>query len=175
MTRPLIVISAVALCACASSKSAMREVTSKPAMLATPSARIEDTQGTFVLEPNRPINVSDSIDCPLQPQTPDFAQAQSAGAHVVRVTYPGLNAPLYGVLAFCSMPSDFNGAASRSYRIEIPQSYVDATEGGRVSVVYEPYSYDGADHAAWALWLSRDSGTFGAQAAPASPAPAPSK
>jgi hypothetical protein len=95
-------------------------------------------------------------DCPLIGTPENFPFGESLGARRVRVSYPGLTEPLYGVLSLCPIQPGAGGPSSRSYQIEIPQSYVAATEGGRVSVVFEPYNLlNGRSAAAWILWLSR--------------------
>ena len=82
-------------------------------------------------------------------------QAQS-----VRVQYPGLNEPLYGILRLCEVnkTDESDGAWSREYLVQVPQSYVDATTEGRTSVVFESYATKTDKHGtgyAWILWLSR--------------------
>ena len=91
-----------------------------------------------------------------------YGQALSAGAKRVRVTVPGRAEPLYGVLALFEISDLGTGPGSRSYRIEIPQQYIDEAAGGRTSVVYESYERPGSFYytvsdykmPSWALWLS---------------------
>lgn len=81
-------------------------------------------------------------------------------AKKVRITVPGRNEPLYGVLVMGkSDPRMSHEAASRSYRIQVPQEYVQQALDGRVSLVYEwgEVTWSGGDKskwATWALWLS---------------------
>jgi hypothetical protein len=79
--------------------------------------------------------------------------AARMGARPVVVKVPELSRPLYGLLAFCKVPDEATDPASRSYLVRVPASYVEATEGNRVSVVAEPTSFH--DFPAWQLWLSR--------------------
>jgi hypothetical protein len=138
-----------------------------PVTVSPPGSRLDDLQGTFAVDASQtPAYLEWRASCPAKPVTDNFKEA--SGARAVRVTYPGLKAPLYGLLALCRLPEGYSGAASRSYRVEIPQSYVDATDGGRVSVVYEPFDYNGSELVAWSLWLSRDPNVFGG-APPADP------
>lgn len=70
----------------------------------------------------------------------------------VRVFYEGLTEPLYGLIQFCNVASDFAGPASRSYEVIVPPGRVAETTDGRMSYVYETA---GSDRAAWRLWISR--------------------
>jgi len=93
------------------------------------------------------------------PRAEDYAnalRAQPPGARRVRVTVPGLTEPLYGVLAFyCNWSG--SAPAMQSLQIQVPQSYVDATSNGRISVVYEMFEIENGMGRlpTWALWLSR--------------------
>lgn len=96
--------------------------------------------------------------CP-KPELDKWREATAFGAQYVRVTHPGLPRPLFGVLALCRVHNSATGAASRAYRIQVPQEYVEATTDGRVSVVWEPSGAtndDMRDAASWILWLSRE-------------------
>lgn len=95
--------------------------------------------------------------CPTLPTTTNYADGERLGARRVWVSYPGLAQPLYGMLSLCKVFPEYKGAASRSYQIDVPKQYVDATDNGRISVVYEEYPWDatGAKLPAWVLWLSR--------------------
>jgi hypothetical protein len=82
-----------------------------------------------------------------------------AGARRVRVQYPGMKDPLYGVLAFCRVYAEA-GAVTRSYLLRITPEDVAATADGAIRVMFES---TGANlggkaeygHLAWILWLSR--------------------
>ncbi len=98
------------------------------------------------------------VECKNAPLVPDdYKQALAAGAQHARIKVPQIDEPLYGVLALCDMPSEAKGPASRAFRIQIPTEYVNATEGGRVSVVFEEVDVPGAEqtHTSWQLYLSR--------------------
>jgi hypothetical protein len=96
------------------------------------------------------------VACKALPLTPDdYKQALDNGAARVRVKVPQLDAPLYGVLALCRMPHAAKGPGSRAHRVQVPSNYVDATDGGRVSVVFEEVSTDGDAVTSWQLFLSR--------------------
>ena len=75
-----------------------------------------------------------------KPAASNFDEALAAGAKPVWVVTPDLPTPLYGVLLFCPAPDGTSEAAARAHLVRIPRSYVDATDGGRTSVVYEPYT-----------------------------------
>jgi hypothetical protein len=82
-------------------------------------------------------------------------EAITLGAKRVRVTVPSEKEPMYGVLLLSQVKPGTKVAAARSYLIEVPQSYVDAAQDGKISVIYEqvPYSED-TQWFTWALWLS---------------------
>ncbi|MHC5022144.1 MAG: hypothetical protein ACYTGX_18985 [Planctomycetota bacterium] len=87
------------------------------------------------------------------------AEAVDFGAQQVRVTYPGREKPLYGILALCPVAdATSDSAVKRAYRIEIPPERVEQATAGRVSVVYRPYKghphFPFNDMVAWILWLS---------------------
>lgn len=87
----------------------------------------------------------------------DYEEAVKRGAKRIRVAYPGLEQPLYGILALNVAPTGAYGPAARYYRIEVPQQYVEAARGGAVSVVYEVMNYRGESSGSgysWVLWLS---------------------
>jgi hypothetical protein len=92
----------------------------------------------------------------VTPTAADWSDYELHGAQRVRVTYPGYDKPLYGILALCEVDEEFKGPAARSYQIEIPEKIVSATEGGRASVVFEHYEHNGLQRIAWAVWLSRE-------------------
>lgn len=136
--------------------------------VATPDVEIMAENGSFVLVAGSPFTTPASIQCRPNPAPENYGDAEAAGATRVRVRYPGLATPLYGIIAFCQIADSYRGSASRSYRVEVPQSYVDATDGGRVSTVFEQYTVDNVVMPAWILWLSRES------MPPQAPTPAPS-
>lgn len=74
----------------------------------------------------------------------------------VRVQTPYHSEDLYGVISFCKVQKACqNEPVTRSYRLSVPEEYVDAALGGRVSCVYEYYSCNGISKVAtWVLWLS---------------------
>lgn len=67
----------------------------------------------------------------------DAVERFRASGRAVRVTVPGRDEPLYGLLSFHALPDGATGPATRSYAISVPQTYVDQATGGRISVVYE--------------------------------------
>lgn len=86
-----------------------------------------------------------------------YQKAIELGARKVRVTFPNVSKPFYGVLLLNSMAVDAKGPASRLYRIDIPDKYVQAGKNGQISVVYELVDYpklESKEWYAWILWLS---------------------
>lgn len=74
----------------------------------------------------------------------------------VRVTVPGRKSPLYGILVMNKINAHAPASvATKSYLIDVPDTYVTAAAGGQVSVVYETYeSRSGTLVPTWVLWLS---------------------
>ena len=84
------------------------------------------------------------------------------GAQHVRVKIPNIDNELYGVLALDKADQDGIGPGTQSYKIIIPQPYIDAAKDGKISVVYEYYKLknDGLldvgdiKERSWILWIS---------------------
>jgi len=84
------------------------------------------------------------------------------GARHVKIKVPGRNEELFGVLALDKADQDGIGPGTKSYKIIIPQPYIDAAKDGKISVVYEYYRLqnDGfidvgdIKERSWILWLS---------------------
>jgi hypothetical protein len=97
--------------------------------------------------------------CAWNPERPDLERVGDyldAGARRVRVRHPAYDGELYGVLALCEVPDD-TGVASRSYSIEVADSYATETEGGRRTVVFGVVPCaDYSECHPWLLWLSRE-------------------
>ncbi len=84
------------------------------------------------------------------------------GARHVRIKLPNKEEEFYGVLALDKADQDGIGPGTRSYKIIIPEPYIDAANGGKISVVYEYYKLknDGLldvgdiKERSWILWIS---------------------
>ncbi len=84
------------------------------------------------------------------------------GARHVRIKVSGKKEELFGVLALDKADQDGIGPGTQSYKIIIPQPYIDAARDGKISVVYEYYKLknDGfidvgeIKERSWILWLS---------------------
>lgn len=84
------------------------------------------------------------------------------GARHVRVKVPNRDEELFGVLALDKADQDGIGPGTQSYKIIIPQPYIDAAKDGKISVVYEYYHLknDGLidvsniKERSWILWFS---------------------
>ena len=73
----------------------------------------------------------------------------------VRVKVPGRKVELYGQMHFEIMSGYAIGPGAQSYRIEVPQKYVDQAVDGQRSVIYELVeSTLGYSDTSWVLWLS---------------------
>jgi hypothetical protein len=124
---------------------------------------IEAVDGSFTLDPGERTRTPFFVqNCPLRPDLENWRDALHYGARRVRVSHPAFEGQLYGIMVFCPIPEPVTGPASSSYFVRVPDSYVQETNGGRHSVVWEPVEYtwqtrDGAvsEWPGWVLWLSR--------------------
>jgi len=130
----------------------------KEGTLITPGTSIEAIDGSFRIESGQSFNTPfHSKDCGAWKGVLDAADYKTGigcGGKRVLVRAYGLSEPLYGVLMFLPLPPTATGPASRSYQLEIPQNYIEAAEGGKVSVVYESAAAIDGSYIAWILWLS---------------------
>jgi hypothetical protein len=129
--------------------------------VATPGVTITAASGAFELRAGQPFRPPFfARDCLVTATAENYPAARQMGAQPVRVTVPGRDQPLHGLLALCRVHPDATGPATRQYLIRVPQSYIDATSGGRVSVLFEEtniggnYSDGHHSYDAWQLWLS---------------------
>lgn len=84
------------------------------------------------------------------------------GAKHVRIKVPNKSEELYGVLALDRADKNGMGPGTQSYKIIVPQPYIDAARDGKISVVYEYYKLknDGVidvskiNERSWILWFS---------------------
>lgn len=91
-----------------------------------------------------------------------YQQALGFGAKHVRIKVPSAQGELYGVLALDDADERGYGPGMLSYKIIIPEPYVEAARGGKISVVYEYYHikddslFDNSHikKYSWILWLS---------------------
>ncbi|MFN0728089.1 MULTISPECIES: hypothetical protein [Polaribacter] len=99
--------------------------------------------------------------------TENFAGLNKETATRVKITTPYSDKTYYGLLEMAGIYSKCKDKSpeTRSYYVQIPKSYIDAAEGGRVSVVYEYYSCERGYFSnntkvikramtTWVLWLS---------------------
>ena len=92
-----------------------------------------------------------------------YRRALEFGAKHVRVKVPSSKNKLYGVLALDNADVRGIGAGIKSYKIIIPEAYVEAAKGWKISVVYEYYHLDNEESFSdlsevkkysWVLWIS---------------------
>jgi len=91
-----------------------------------------------------------------------YYRALEFNAKHVLIKVPSQEKELYGVLALDSADKNGIGPGTKSYKIIIPQAYVQAAKNGKISVVYEYYHLknDGLldtsniKKYSWILWLS---------------------
>lgn len=139
----------VALCAGCGGATAASELT-----VATPATNISADDSSFRIVSGAVVALPFYSQCAALPASPD-GYKKLHDVRRVHVQVEGMD--LYGVLAICKLPRGATGPASRAYRLQVPHEYIAATEGGRVSVVFEAVDVKGAptEHPAWELWLSR--------------------
>lgn len=136
-------------------------------LIATKGVTIQAANGSFVLESGQSFRPPFQVDgynlwYTSQGQvnrpadlTGRAINALEIGAERVIVTTPYLDKPLFGVLLLSKVSSKATGPGSRSYYIEVPESYVKEATGGRTSVVYERVQVEGGgEWFNWALWMS---------------------
>lgn len=103
-----------------------------------------------------------SLEMPDRDLLKGYRQALHHGAKHVRVKVPNSDKELFGVLALDKADDEGVGPSTQSYKIIIPQPYIDAAKNGKISVVYEYYKLknDGLidvskiKERSWILWLS---------------------
>ncbi|MDD2653054.1 MAG: hypothetical protein PHX44_08405 [Sulfurimonas sp.] len=91
-----------------------------------------------------------------------YQHALGFGAKHVRIKVPSAQKELYGVLTLDDIDERGFGPGVSSYKIIIPEPYVNAAKDGKISVVYEYYHikddalFDNSNikKYSWILWLS---------------------
>ncbi len=129
------------------------------ALVHTNGVTIRSAEGSFQLQAGaHAVTPFSSADCPEEPDTSNYVLAIQAGGQAVWVDIPGRPQPLAGILLFCDVPETATGPATRMHLVRIPDQYVEATAGGRMSVVYEPLmarvGFEQKKVATWILYLS---------------------
>lgn len=88
--------------------------------------------------------------------------------HPVKVEVAGQDKPLDGLMVFNRVPSTSDANVQRVWHVEIPDHYLAEATGGRVSVVFQPFSFSyqsrevisnevqttRAESTSWILWMS---------------------
>lgn len=103
-----------------------------------------------------------SLEMPDRDLPKAYRQALHHGAKHVRIKVPNSDKELFGVLALDKADDEGVGPSTQSYKIIIPQPYIDAAKNGKISVVYEYYKLknDGLidvskiKERSWILWFS---------------------
>ena len=146
--------------------------------IGTPGVTIKAKDGSFTWESGQTYDLPadirggewSSLNGPLAISTSEISDVNRNAAIEVFVETPNMKEPLHGLLQVSRIISECRGKepATRSYYIQIPQSYVLAAEGGKVSVVYESYmcptgyyknnttgpASRATGHSTWVMWLS---------------------
>lgn len=155
------------LAACAPAVNRAPQIPVERGIIATPNVTITAEDNSFILVSGTefrspfqvnlqkiPVDGRDTFEEHLRELSSVYLKL---GAKRVKVDVGGKQ--LYGVLSLNMMPAGAYGPASRMYRIEIPQEYIDAASSARVSVVYEKVDVRHSRRgtltvSAWILWLS---------------------
>lgn len=103
-----------------------------------------------------------SLEMPDRDLPKAYRQALYHGAKHVRIKVANSDKELFGVLALDKADDEGVGPSTQSYKIIVPQPYIDAAKNGKISVVYEYYKLknDGLidvgkiKERSWILWLS---------------------
>lgn len=103
-----------------------------------------------------------SLEMPDRDLPKAYRQALYHGAKHVRIKTANSDKELFGVLALDKADDEGVGPSTQSYKIIVPQAYIDAAKNGKISVVYEYYKLknDGLidvskiKERSWILWLS---------------------
>jgi hypothetical protein len=146
------------LAACTVNRGAVAFRPIPSGFVATPGVEIIAEDGSFRLTAGQPFTppFNQGSGCVLEPDAGNYAQGLATGARPVIVKLAD-DRQLYGLLSLCGAPRDARGPATRSYELEVPDSYVAATAGGRVSVYFETFTNTKLGAKAWILWLSETS------------------
>ena len=92
-----------------------------------------------------------------------YRKAIEFDAKYVRVKVPNLDKELYGVLVLDNADERGIGQGVKTYKIIIPKAYIEATKGGKISVMYEYYHINDEGSLSdlsevkkysWILWIS---------------------
>ena len=125
------------------------------AFIATEGVEIRAEDGSFHWKAGEVFTVRRQVSVAWWKKSPPKASYDCSNCEMVRVKVPGRTKELYGQMRFARMHPDATGPGARSYRIEVPQKYVNQAMDGQRSVVYEWVKHtDGAKQTSWVLWLS---------------------
>src|SRR5687767_10793617 len=151
MRKPIAVfVLAVLASACSVNRNAYRFKPVPRGDLATPGAEIVAEDGSFRIVAGQPFTPPfDQGDrCLLEPSAENFQQGIASGAQPVVVKLAD-GRRLYGLVSFCGAPADARGPATRSYQVVVPEGTIADTSGGRVAVVFEPFTSSRLGAMAW--------------------------
>lgn len=132
-----------------------------PEIVITAEDKSFTLQGQFT-SPFQSSTRYNSLEMPDRDLTKAYRQALYHAAKHVRIKVPNIDKELFGVLALDKADDEGVGPSTQSYKIIIPQPYIDAAKNGKISVVYEYYKLknDGLidvskiKERSWILWLS---------------------
>ena len=91
-----------------------------------------------------------------------YSRALDFNAKHVMIKIPNIEKEFYGVLALDNADNRGIGAGTKSYKIIIPESYINAARDGKISVIYEYYHLKNDELTdlsevkkySWILWFS---------------------
>ncbi|PJB13427.1 MAG: hypothetical protein CO119_01420 [Flavobacteriales bacterium CG_4_9_14_3_um_filter_40_17] len=163
-------------CAVAPKYNFYDKVPNKTLALGTKGLVIEATDGSFKWEYGKEYEVPTDYpffnwytsSASLALSTNGFDKVNETNAKKVIVNTPYRDEPMYGYLQISKIITECKDKSpeTRSYYIQVPENYVNAAEGGKVSVMYESYRcisgyYSNGNkgttkhgYSSWVLWLS---------------------
>lgn len=139
----------LAIASCSPTYVPYGKIVRNPITIGTEGLVIEALDGSFKWEYGKNYDLSGinfqthewSNTNSLNLKTDDFARLNKQKGIKVSVYTPYQDKPLYGFLEINSIyqPCIGKSPETRSYYIQVPKAYVDAAQGGKISVVYESY------------------------------------
>lgn len=163
-------------CAVAPKYNFYEKTPNKTLALGTKGLVIEAVDGSFKWEYGKEYDVPENYPFfnwyttgkPLNLGTTDFKTVNDNNAVKVKIKTPYKEEMMYGYLQISKIINECKDKTpeTRSYYIQVPEHYVTAAEGGKISVMYESYEcisgyYSNGvkpttkhGYSTWVLWLS---------------------
>jgi hypothetical protein len=140
-------------------------------VLVTPDYIIEALDGSFVMEPDKPLPTPTEYDDPCftdvnpmamgphnfrAPTTDRLKKGIKSGAAAVRVKNTATGESVFGRLLFCGIHKSQEAFGIARYKVQIPEVYFASALAGDLTGVYAKSNGYGFNSYVWILWLSTD-------------------